>query len=207
MAKGSPNAILVIVSTIRQKTAISLLGALNVAKRTKRESAKFKELRIDTALIVKHGHMTNYSGCPKFPKPRKGTSTNTNTYTNTVNSIIRQGISYAQATNTSNSQKTQQMVPRDKRNPAVSATNQANQSNLITPPLVNNTSNGSLDLNLITQNLQQTILALSMLTQHPTDQQCSKSRPPPTQPKKSKKEAREKNYTPYLRLLIEDDDD
>ncbi|GFU02807.1 nucleic-acid-binding protein from transposon X-element [Trichonephila clavipes] len=44
----------IIVSIIRQKTAISLLGAINVAKSNKRENAKFKELRIDTALIVKH---------------------------------------------------------------------------------------------------------------------------------------------------------
>ncbi|GFW35186.1 uncharacterized protein TNCV_5067511 [Trichonephila clavipes] len=151
-----------------------------------------------------YGHMANYSGCPKFPKSRKGTSTNTNTYTNTVNRIIRPRISYAQATNTSNSQKTQQMVPRDKKNPAVSVINQANQSNLITPLIVNNTSNGTLDLNLIIQTLQQTILALSMLIQHISN---VTSLPPPTQPKKSKKEARKKELYALFEALIEDDDD
>ncbi|GFT99895.1 nucleic-acid-binding protein from transposon X-element [Trichonephila clavipes] len=36
-----------------------------------------------------YGHMANYSGCPKFPKPRKGTQEKTNTYTNTVNKYLR----------------------------------------------------------------------------------------------------------------------
>ncbi|GFY39681.1 hypothetical protein TNIN_460831 [Trichonephila inaurata madagascariensis] len=141
-----------------------------MAKRTKRESAKS---RVENRYCINcetYGHMANYSGCPKFPKPRKGS--NTNTYTNTVNSIIRPGISYAEATNTSNSQKTQQMAPRDKRNPAVSVTNQANQSNIITPPIINNNNNGTLDLNFITTNYTRTFYA------HPTDQQHTES--PPT---------------------------
>ncbi|GFW10228.1 hypothetical protein TNCV_1849451 [Trichonephila clavipes] len=46
----------------------------------------------------KYGHMANYSGCPKFPKPRKGTQGKTNT--NTVNSIVRPGTSYSQAAST-----------------------------------------------------------------------------------------------------------
>ncbi|GFY67526.1 uncharacterized protein TNIN_289191 [Trichonephila inaurata madagascariensis] len=106
--------------------------------------------------------------CPKFPKPRKGSNINTNTYTNTVNSIIRPGISFAQAASTSNAQTTQQMAPRDKRNPAVSVTNQASQSNVITPPINNSNNNGAFDLNFITQTLQQTILALN--NAHTADQ-------------------------------------
>ncbi|GFT48496.1 nucleic-acid-binding protein from transposon X-element [Trichonephila clavipes] len=31
-----------------------------------------------------YGHMANYSGCPKFPKPRKGTQEKTNTYTQLI---------------------------------------------------------------------------------------------------------------------------
>ncbi|GFS92052.1 hypothetical protein TNCV_1190401 [Trichonephila clavipes] len=59
--------------------------------------------------------MENYSD---FPKPRKGTQENTNTYTNTVNSIARPGTSYSQATSTSNSTNTQQMAPHVKGTPA-----------------------------------------------------------------------------------------
>ncbi|GFX98145.1 nucleic-acid-binding protein from transposon X-element [Trichonephila clavipes] len=73
-----------------------------------------------------YGHMANYSGCPKFPKPRKGTHEKTNTYTNTVNSIVRPGTSYSQAASTFNSSKTQQMAPQVKGNPAALVTNQAN---------------------------------------------------------------------------------
>ncbi|GFT01563.1 hypothetical protein TNCV_270531 [Trichonephila clavipes] len=57
--------------------------------------------------------MANFSGCPKFPKPRKGTQVNNKTYTNTVNSIVRPEISYSQAASTSNSKNTQQMAPHN----------------------------------------------------------------------------------------------
>ncbi|GFU76587.1 hypothetical protein TNCV_1940751 [Trichonephila clavipes] len=78
--------------------------------------------------------MANYSGCPKFTKPRKGTQEKANTYTNTVNSIVRPGTSYSQAVSTSNSTNMQQMAPHVKGAPAASVTNQANHSNLPTPP-------------------------------------------------------------------------
>ncbi|GFU02376.1 uncharacterized protein TNCV_1238691 [Trichonephila clavipes] len=83
-----------------------------------------------------YGHMANYSGCSKFPKPRKGTPVNNNTYKKTVNSIVRPGISYSQAASSSNSKNTQQMTPHDKETPAASVTNQANQSSLLTSPLL-----------------------------------------------------------------------
>ncbi|GFV18582.1 nucleic-acid-binding protein from transposon X-element [Trichonephila clavipes] len=102
-----------------------------------------------------YGHMANYSGCPKSPKPRKGTQEKTNTYTNTANSIVRPGTSYSQATSTSNSTNTQQMAPHVKGAPAASVTNQANQSNLPTLPTVNFNNNGTFDMNFITQTLQQ----------------------------------------------------
>ncbi|GFU40479.1 hypothetical protein TNCV_1208391 [Trichonephila clavipes] len=100
--------------------------------------------------------MANYSGCPKFPKPRKGTQVNNDT--NTVNSIVRPGIPYLQAASTSNSKNTQQMAPHDKGTPAVSVTNQATQSGLLIPPSINNNNKGTFDLNVINQTLQQTIL-------------------------------------------------
>ncbi|GFS97387.1 uncharacterized protein TNCV_733291 [Trichonephila clavipes] len=104
-----------------------------------------------------YGHMANYSGCPKFPKPRKGTQEKTNTYTNTVNSIVRPGTSYSQAASTSNLTKTQQMAPQVKGTPAALVTNQANQSTLPTlPPTINFNNNGTFDMNFITQTLQQT---------------------------------------------------
>ncbi|GFS64092.1 hypothetical protein TNCV_3944741 [Trichonephila clavipes] len=65
--------------------------------------------------------MANYSGCPKFPKHRKGTQEKTNTYTNTVNSIVRPGTSYSQAASTSNSTNSQQMAPHVKETPAASS--------------------------------------------------------------------------------------
>ncbi|GFY51437.1 hypothetical protein TNIN_403331 [Trichonephila inaurata madagascariensis] len=142
--------------------------------------------------------------CPKFPKPRKGSNINTNTYTNTVNSIIRPGISFAQAASTSNAQTTQQMAPRDKRNPAVSVTNQASQSNVITPPINISNNNGAFDINFITQTLQQTILALTMLTQQISN---IPNIPPPTQPKKSKKALKKKELSALFEALMEDYDD
>ncbi|GFS82321.1 hypothetical protein TNCV_3340411 [Trichonephila clavipes] len=127
--------------------------------------------------------MANYSGCPKFPKPRKGTQENTNTYTNTVN-IVRPGTSYSQATSTSNSTNTQQMAPHTKGTPAALVTNQANQFNLPTP------------------------YTLSMLTQHIGN---ATSLPPPPQPKQSKKsknkEQRKKELHALFKALIEYEDD
>ncbi|GFY13706.1 hypothetical protein TNCV_4960761 [Trichonephila clavipes] len=75
--------------------------------------------------------MAKYSGCPKFPKPCKGIQVNNNT--NTVNGVVRPGISYSLAASISNSKNTQQMAPHDKGTPAVSVTNQANESSILTP--------------------------------------------------------------------------
>ncbi|GFW12781.1 hypothetical protein TNCV_3884911 [Trichonephila clavipes] len=57
---------------------------------------------------------------------RKGSQEKTNTYTNTVNSIVRPGTSYSQAASASNSTKTHQMAPQVKGTPAALVTNQAN---------------------------------------------------------------------------------
>ncbi|GFX08780.1 DUF4817 domain-containing protein [Trichonephila clavipes] len=58
-----------------------------------------------------YGHLANYSKCPLFPKPRKGTAIKLN-YTDTINSIVMPNISYAQITHsTSQSVVPQQMAP------------------------------------------------------------------------------------------------
>ncbi|GFU93866.1 hypothetical protein TNCV_1660901 [Trichonephila clavipes] len=102
--------------------------------------------RLDTPYCINcktYGHTANYSKCPLFPKPRKGTDLKTN-YTNTVNSIVRPNTSYAQiAKNTLHSANPQQMAPPD--------TNTANISQHsaleITPPAHIPTATTMLKLN------------------------------------------------------------
>ncbi|GFU90281.1 nucleic-acid-binding protein from transposon X-element [Trichonephila clavipes] len=152
-------------------------------------------------------HMANYSGCPKFPKPRKGSQEKSNTHTNTVNSIVRPGTSYSQAAKTSNSTKSQQMAPQVKGNPAALVTNQANLTTLPNPPSINFNNNGTFDMNFITQTLQQTILALSMLTQH-IGNAVSIPPPPPVKSKKPKnKEQLKKELHALFEAIIDFDDD
>ncbi|GFV60742.1 hypothetical protein TNCV_4092651 [Trichonephila clavipes] len=91
------------------------------------------------------------------------------------------------------------MAPHVKGAPAASVTNQANQSNL-PPPTVNFNNNGTFDMNFITQTLQQTILALSMLTQHIGN---ATSLPPPPQPLKSKKSKNKEQCKKELHALFE----
>ncbi|GFW81554.1 hypothetical protein TNCV_2882311 [Trichonephila clavipes] len=149
--------------------------------------------------------MANYSGCPKFPKPRKGTQEKTNTYTNTVNSTVRPGTSYLQAASTSN-------LTTDgttSQGNSCCFSNKPGQSIYLTdPPTINFNNNGTFDMNFITQTLQQTILALSMLTQHIGN---VASIPPPLPPIKSKKaknrEQRKKELHAIFEALIDFDDD
>ncbi|GFW52327.1 hypothetical protein TNCV_3078991 [Trichonephila clavipes] len=88
------------------------------------------------------------------------------------------------------------MAPHVKGAPAALVTNQANQSNLpTTPPTVNINNNGTFDMNFITQTLQKTILALSMLTQHIGN---ATSLPHLNNLRNQKiKNNAKKNYTPY----------
>ncbi|GFT10039.1 hypothetical protein TNCV_1114911 [Trichonephila clavipes] len=107
--------------------------------------------------------MANYSKCPLFPKPRKGTNVKSNNL-NITNNFVRPNISYAQATQqTFNSNTTQQMAP-----PTTTATDNQTVKVIPTPlPLPTQSANTQNDcLNLITQTLQQTIHALSTLVQH-----------------------------------------
>ncbi|GFV41221.1 uncharacterized protein TNCV_2979751 [Trichonephila clavipes] len=143
--------------------------------------------RLDTPYCINcktYGHMANYSKCPLFPKPRKGTALKTN-YTNTVNSIVRPNTSYAQITkNTLHSANPQQKAPPD--------TNTANISQHsaleITPPahIPTPSSNGYNEcLNLITQTLQNTIQALTQLVQQINYLNVQNPTPPPTTNKKN----------------------
>ncbi|GFU21122.1 nucleic-acid-binding protein from transposon X-element [Trichonephila clavipes] len=75
--------------------------------------------RTETAYCINcqaYGHMANYSKCPLFPKPRKGTTTRNN-YSSVVDSIVRPNTTYAQVTNNKKPDQhkiTQQMAPRAK---------------------------------------------------------------------------------------------
>ncbi|GFW03152.1 PRE_C2HC domain-containing protein [Trichonephila clavipes] len=136
--------------------------------------------RLDTPFCINcqvHGHMANYSKCPLFPKPRKGTNTKTNPIIS--NNFIRPNISYAQATQqTFHSDTTQQMAP-PATTPIDNQTIKETHTPLILPTQSPNTQNDSLSL--ITQTLQQTIHALSTLVQHIS--QLTSSQPasiPPT---------------------------
>ncbi|GFW07955.1 hypothetical protein TNCV_3920871 [Trichonephila clavipes] len=142
-----------------QKENYALKSKKKLRIEEREEKLRFEQLRLDEE--------KRKDGIgPKFPKPRKGSQEKSNTYTNTVNSIVRPGTSYSQAAKASNSTKTQQMAPQVKGNPAALVTNQANLSTLPNPPSINFNNNRTFDMNFITQTLQQTILALSMLTQH-----------------------------------------
>ncbi|GFW34951.1 nucleic-acid-binding protein from transposon X-element [Trichonephila clavipes] len=120
--------------------------------------------RLDTPCIncQVHGHMANYSKCPLFPKPRKGSNIKSNPIIS--NDFIRPNISYAQATRqTSHSDTTQQMAP-----PATTPIDTQTPKEIPTPIILpTQSSNTQTDcLSLITQTLHQTIHALSTLVQH-----------------------------------------
>ncbi|GFX38791.1 nucleic-acid-binding protein from transposon X-element [Trichonephila clavipes] len=121
--------------------------------------------RLDTPFCINcqvHGHMANYSKCPLFPKPRKGTNTKTNPIIS--NNFIRPNFSYAQATQqTSHIDTSQQMTPLA-TTPIDTQTPKEIPTPLILPTQSSNTQNDSLSL--INQTLQQTIHALSTLVQH-----------------------------------------
>ncbi|GFS44532.1 nucleic-acid-binding protein from transposon X-element [Trichonephila inaurata madagascariensis] len=75
----------------------------------------FQIKRVDTLFCINcqtYGHMANYTKCPLYHKPRKGTNTKTN-YTNIINSLVRPNTTYAQITqSTLSANSTQQMAPQ-----------------------------------------------------------------------------------------------
>ncbi|GFX16339.1 retrotransposable element Tf2 protein type 3 [Trichonephila clavipes] len=121
--------------------------------------------RLDTPFCINcqvHGHMANYSKCPIFPKPRKGTNIKSNPLIS--NNFIRPNISYEQATQqTSHSESTQQLAPLA-TTPIDTQTSKEIPTPIILPTQSSNTQTDCLSL--ITQTLQQTIHALSTLVQH-----------------------------------------
>ncbi|GFT60415.1 nucleic-acid-binding protein from transposon X-element [Trichonephila clavipes] len=121
--------------------------------------------RLDTPFCVNckvPGHMANYSKCPLFPKPRKGTNIKSNPLIST--NFIRPNISYAQVTQqTNHSDTTLQMAPLVTA-PIDTPTTKEIPTPTIVPTQIPNTQTDCL--NLITQTLHQTIHALSTLVQH-----------------------------------------
>ncbi|GFY08143.1 RNA-directed DNA polymerase from mobile element jockey [Trichonephila clavipes] len=93
--------------------------------------------------------MANYSKCPLYPKPRKGSNTTPNNYSTAVDSLIRPNTSFAQAAAPSNT----------RRNPAIAYQKQTNQ--IVTPtPIINNATYEVYipprsDERLFTQDLEQ----------------------------------------------------
>ncbi|GFU84324.1 hypothetical protein TNCV_1252171 [Trichonephila clavipes] len=113
--------------------------------------------------------MANYSKCPLYPKPHKGTNTTPNNYDTALDNLIRPNTSFAQAVSksTNNSRNPQQMAAPSnaRRNPAIFSQKQTNQIVTPTPTTNNATNENNSPQALILQTLQQTIQALTLLTQ------------------------------------------
>ncbi|GFU72290.1 uncharacterized protein TNCV_1136191 [Trichonephila clavipes] len=87
--------------------------------------------KLETAYCINcqvYGHMSNYRGCPSFPKPPQGAAKNNrNSYTNIYNNLVRPNISFAQATNRAiSTKKNPQMATRG---PGFSAQTEAKKPN------------------------------------------------------------------------------
>ncbi|GFU46593.1 nucleic-acid-binding protein from transposon X-element [Trichonephila clavipes] len=131
--------------------------------------------RLETKFCINcqvYGHMANWHGCPCFPKPPKGAAkTNRNTYTNLYNSFVRPNFSYAQVTNITprnNSQNKQQMAPR-----RVETSRQTEAVNIIppipilkvtAPPIINSNPTPTVNSNVINGNNNNDIKALLSTT-------------------------------------------
>ncbi|GFU96550.1 hypothetical protein TNCV_1133541 [Trichonephila clavipes] len=124
--------------------------------------------RTETAYCINcqaYGHMANYSKCPLFPKPRKGTTTRNN-YSTVVDSIVRPNTTYAQVTNNKKPDQhkiTQQMAPRAKESPAISPQNQTNRLFTKPPTTQENSTIENIHSFAIVQTLQQTMHTLAIL--------------------------------------------
>ncbi|GFY78962.1 hypothetical protein TNIN_125131 [Trichonephila inaurata madagascariensis] len=154
--------------------------------------------------------MANYAKYPMYPKPCKGTPTNTkNNYTTVVNSIIRPNVSYAQATtnnpstNTSNSNNRQQMAPQRRGNPSIKTPTQASRV-IAPPPQQVNVTPGS-NVALINQTLQDIIQAFSTLAQQ-ISMNFADNTPQPKNSKKSK-QAKKRELHSLVEAIIDDDDE
>ncbi|GFV75431.1 RNA-directed DNA polymerase from mobile element jockey [Trichonephila clavipes] len=127
--------------------------------------------------------MANYSRCPLYPKPRKGTNITPNNYATALDNLIRPNTSFAQAVtkSTNNSRNPQQMAApsNTRRNPAIFSQKRTNQ--IVTPTPTNNniTNENNSPQNIILQTLQQTIQALTLLTQQVSNLNFNNPTPKP----------------------------
>ncbi|GFV28591.1 hypothetical protein TNCV_3985421 [Trichonephila clavipes] len=131
-----------------------------------------------------YGHMANYSKYPLYPKPHKGAVVKSN-YSNVINSLVHPNTSFAQA-----AQQTQATVkPSTPQKMAshvgqVPITNQSEtqaiRMQIPSQPQAINTNNDCMSL--ITQTLNQTIQALSVLVQQISTINLTQNNPKPTNP-------------------------
>ncbi|GFX21846.1 nucleic-acid-binding protein from transposon X-element [Trichonephila clavipes] len=137
-----------------------------------------------------YGHMANYSKCPLFPKPRKGTFNKPN-YSSIVESIVRPNLTFAQAAKqartTFQATAPQQMAPRAGLIPATSQTQTQAVRRQIPPPQPQPINPNNECMNLITQTLNQTIQALSVLVQQISTINHTQNAPNPAAIKKGEK--------------------
>ncbi|GFT36677.1 RNA-directed DNA polymerase from mobile element jockey [Trichonephila clavipes] len=131
--------------------------------------------RLETKFCINcqvYGHMANWHGCPCFPKPPKGAAkTNKNTYTNLYNSFLRPNLSYAQVTNHSSrnsSQNKQQMAPRraetSRQTEAVNIVPTIHNQKETAPPIINSNQIPSANPNLLNSSNNNDIKALLSTT-------------------------------------------
>ncbi|GFX83045.1 hypothetical protein TNCV_5001931 [Trichonephila clavipes] len=131
--------------------------------------------RLETKFCINcqvYGHMANWHGCPCFPKPPKGAAkTNKNTYTNLYNSFLRPNLSYAQVTNHSprnNSQNKQQMAPRraetSRQTEAVNIVPTIQIQKETAPPIINSNQIPTANPNLLNSSNNNDIKALLSTT-------------------------------------------
>ncbi|GFX37331.1 nucleic-acid-binding protein from transposon X-element [Trichonephila clavipes] len=155
-----------------------------------------------------YGHMANYSKCPLYPKPRKGTNITPNNYATALDNLIRPNTSFAQAVSKSanNTRNPQQMAAPSnaRRNPVIFSQKQTNQIVTSTPTTNNTTNENNSPQNIILQTLQQTIQALTLLTQQVSNLNFNNPAP---KPKKNKSKLTKKELQALLEALIDDDDD
>ncbi|GFW67012.1 putative RNA-directed DNA polymerase from transposon X-element [Trichonephila clavipes] len=131
--------------------------------------------RLDTKFCINcqvYGHMANWHGCPCFPKPPKGAAkTNRNTYTNLYNSFVRPNFSYAQVTNNTprnNTQNKQQMAPRrvetSRQTEAVNIALPIQIQKVTAPPIINSNPALTVNSNVLNGNNNNDIKALLSTT-------------------------------------------
>ncbi|GFU78319.1 hypothetical protein TNCV_2789341 [Trichonephila clavipes] len=127
--------------------------------------------------------MANYSRCPLYPKPRKGTNITPNNYATALDNLIRPNTSFAQAVtkSTNNSEiHNRWQHPPTHAEILLYSLSETNQSNCNSNPTNNNITNeNNSPQNIILQTLQQTIQALTLLTQQVSNLNFNNPTPKP----------------------------